>query len=42
MQSAGYSLIAGGRRSFRIPLHDALQRVRESVDWQLQKLLYRV
>jgi hypothetical protein len=30
------------RAPLRVPVHDAIQRVRESIDWQLEKLLYRV
>lgn len=44
MDELGYEPLSGGRgrRPIRIPLHDVLQRVREGIDWQLQKLLFRV
>ena len=43
MRGTGYDLMLNGRAApLRLPLHDALQRVRESVDWQLQKLLQKV
>lgn len=35
-------LVSSDRRSPRIFLHDGIQRVRESIDWQLQRLLFRV
>jgi hypothetical protein len=35
-------MLNGRAAPLRLPLHDALQRVRESVDWQLQKLLQKV
>lgn len=43
MRECGYEPVSrAGRAPIRVPLHDAIQRVRESIDWQLEKLLYRV
>lgn len=44
MDLLGYrrSIRSPGGARFRVLVHDALQRVRESVDWQLERLLYRV
>jgi hypothetical protein len=44
MADLGYppSRARGGSPPLRIPIHDAIQRVRDSVDWQLQRLLQRV
>ena len=43
MQELGYApATSGGRRPLRIPVHDALCRVREAVDWQLQRLSYHI
>jgi hypothetical protein len=42
MTPLGYDVVAGGKRSIRVPLHDAVQRVRESIDWRLQKLVRSV
>lgn len=44
MKELGYEpvLVSSGRRTSRILLHDAIKRVRESVDWQLQRLLEHV
>lgn len=39
MNIFGYETVAGGRKSLRIPLHNGVQRVRESIDWQLEKLV---
>jgi hypothetical protein len=43
MRTLQYTLATDGRRRpLRIDVHDALQRVRESIDWQLQRLLQAV
>ena len=44
MQELGYAPVMGGNaaRPLRIPLHDTLCRLREAVDWQLQRLSYRI
>ena len=42
MQVFDYERVTNGRRSLRIPLHDGIQRVRESVDWQLARLVRSV
>ncbi len=44
MEDAGYErqMNGGTRATARIRLHDTLSRVRESVDWQLQRLLRKV
>jgi len=39
MEPLRYERITNGRKSLRIPLHDGIQRLRESVDWQLEKLV---
>lgn len=44
MRDTGYEPVSRGweRRPGRIIAHDVLFRLRESVDWQLQRLLYRI
>lgn len=42
MEELGYERTAASSASARIGAHDALQRVRESVDWQMQRLLMRI
>jgi len=42
METFGYERVTDGRKSLRIPLHDGIQRVRESVDWQLERLVRKV
>jgi hypothetical protein len=43
MVAAGYEPERNGRGApLRLPIHDGLQRIRESLDWQLQKLLHRI
>ena len=43
MDELGYERSSRSRaRPLRIPMHDALLRVRESVDWQLQRLSFHV
>lgn len=39
MDELGYERVAGGRRSLRIPLHKAIVRLREGIDWQLEKMV---
>ena len=44
MDELGYARVArtGGGARVRIALHDGVTRVRESIDWQLQRLLRKV
>jgi hypothetical protein len=43
MTELGYARTThGGGRPLRIAVHDGLQRARESIDWQLQRLLTRL
>jgi hypothetical protein len=44
MEELGYRRVThtGARARARIALHDGVQRVRESIDWQLQRLLRKV
>lgn len=44
MRELGYEPLSGSwtRRPLRVSVHDGIQRVRESVDWQLARLLARV
>jgi hypothetical protein len=44
MRATGYEprLARSGDRTLRIRAHDALRRVRESVDWQLERLSFRL
>ncbi len=44
MRETGYETMGpqSSRPPLRISLHDGLQRIRESIDWQLEKLLYRI
>ena len=42
MKQYDYDRVTNGRRSLRIPLHDGIQRLREGVDWQLEKLVRSV
>ncbi len=44
MISCGYQpeQVRNGRPTTRIVLHDAVRRIRESIDWQLQRLLFRL
>ena len=42
MEVLGYERVAGGRRSLRVPLHRAVVRLREGIDWQLEKMARRI
>lgn len=42
MAELGYEKATSGMQHLRIRSHDGLQRVREAVDWRLQKLLRRL
>jgi hypothetical protein len=42
MDVLGYERAAGGRRSLRVPLQRAVVRLREGIDWQLEKMARRI
>jgi hypothetical protein len=44
MERFGYERVTDStsRPRLRVVLHDGIQRIRESVDWQLERLLYRI
>lgn len=44
MQSLGYApeLVQSGKKTLRIAAHDGIRRVRDSVDWRFQQLLFRI